>query len=220
MATILRQSTAVEVKVGPFVDNTDGFTAEVALTISQADVRLAKNGADWAQKNETTAAVHEENGWYRCLLDATDTNAVGILILAISESGALPVWREFQVVEEAVFDAMFATSANLASAVWDEDAGAHVNIGTFGQYVDTLYNNPPPLSAASTGTAVWDLANGIETGITPRGALRLNTAALAGKVSGAGTSTETFRNVGDSKNRIVSTVDSSGNRTAVTTDVT
>jgi hypothetical protein len=61
----------------------------------------------------------------------------------------------------------------------------------------------------------------IEPGLTLREALRLVAAATAGKLSGAGTSTETIRNaVGDSKNRIVATVDSSGNRTAITYDLT
>jgi hypothetical protein len=70
-------------------------------------------------------------------------------------------------------------------------------------------------------TALLDYAEAIETGITPRGALRLLLAAQAGKVSGAGTGTETFRNAAaDTKNRIVATVDSSGNRTALTLDVT
>jgi hypothetical protein len=61
----------------------------------------------------------------------------------------------------------------------------------------------------------------IEPGLTLREALRLVAAATAGKLSGAGTSTETIRNaVGDNKNRIVATVDSSGNRTAITYDLT
>lgn len=67
-------------------------------------------------------------------------------------------------------------------------------------------------------TAILDLANGIESSITPRGALRLILAACAGKLSGAATTTVTIRNVGDTKDRIVATVDSDGNRTAVTTD--
>lgn len=108
----LKQSTATEVKIGPFVDDGDGFTALTALTISQADVRLAKVDGDWAQKNESTAAAHEENGWYRCLLDTTDTNTCGPLMLAVAESGALPVWHEFHVLEEAIYDALFAASAN------------------------------------------------------------------------------------------------------------
>ena len=73
-------------------------------------------------------------------------------------------------------------------------------------------------SAAANAAALLDSADGVETGLTPRGALRLIAAALAGKVSGAGGSTVTIRNVGDTKNRIQATVDSDGNRSAVTTD--
>jgi hypothetical protein len=43
-------------------------------------------------------------------------------------------------------------------------------------------------------------------------------AALAGKVSGATTSTVTIRDVNDTRNRIVATVDGNGNRTALTLD--
>ena len=42
----LKQSTAVDVILGPFVDEDDGKTAETGLTIAQADVRLSKNGAN------------------------------------------------------------------------------------------------------------------------------------------------------------------------------
>ena len=107
----LRQSTATTIKIGPFVDDTDGKTAETALTISQADVRLSKNGGNYAQKNESSSGSHDELGEYDVDLDATDTNTVGRLRVSVQESGALPVWRDFQVLEEAVYDALFATSA-------------------------------------------------------------------------------------------------------------
>lgn len=65
-----------------------------------------------------------------------------------------------------------------------------------------------------------DRADAIEAGMTPRQSLRLNTAASAGKLSGAATTTVVIRNaVADSKNRITATVDSNGNRTAITTDL-
>lgn len=107
----LRQSTSVDVGIGPFVDSSDGVTAETALTITQPDIRIKKNGGAWAQKNAAQTLSHEENGWYEVTLDATDTNTVGILIVAVNESGALPVWREFQVIEEAVYDRDYAASA-------------------------------------------------------------------------------------------------------------
>lgn len=116
MTQVLRQSTAVDVLIGPFVDSTDGVTAETALTISQADVRLSKNGQTMAQKNDNTACVHDAIGYYNCELDATDTNTVGTLVLAVAEAGALPVRHEFQVVEEAVYDRLFASSAQIYTA--------------------------------------------------------------------------------------------------------
>ncbi len=76
------------------------------------------------------------------------------------------------------------------------------------------------VAANTIADAVLDRSNGIETGFTLRQALRLVLAAAAGKISGAGTTTVTIRDVTDSKNRVVATVDANGNRSAVTKDVT
>lgn len=53
--------------------------------------------------------------------------------------------------------------------------------------------------------------------ITVGDALRILLAAAAGKLNGADGATISIRDMMDSKNRIVATVDSSGNRTAITT---
>ncbi len=102
----LKQSTAHTFRIGPFVDQADGFTVESGLTLSQADYRLSKAGGAFAQKNETTAGAHDENGWYTCILDTTDTNTLGPLVIAVNESGALPVWHEFTVLAANVFDSL------------------------------------------------------------------------------------------------------------------
>lgn len=67
---------------------------------------------------------------------------------------------------------------------------------------------------------VLTLANGVESGYSLQQALKLVLSALAGKVSGAGTTTVTIRDVGDAKNRIIATVDADGNRSAFTYDLT
>lgn len=60
----------------------------------------------------------------------------------------------------------------------------------------------------------------VETGLTVRETLRLCVAAMAGKVSGAAGSTITIRSaVADDADRIVATVDSNGNRSAITYDL-
>ena len=71
-----------------------------------------------------------------------------------------------------------------------------------------------------TAAEIWDLTDGIEATMTPREALRLIVAASAGKLSGADGTQVSIRDVNDSKDRIVATVDEHGNRIAVTTDAT
>lgn len=68
--------------------------------------------------------------------------------------------------------------------------------------------------------AIFDRTDGVETGYTLRQALRLMAAALAGELSGAATTTITIRNITDTKARITATVDSDGNRSALTLDAT
>ena len=64
------------------------------------------------------------------------------------------------------------------------------------------------------------LDDAVEGSETLRQAVRLMRAALVGKLSGAATTTVTIRDAADSKARITATVDSDGNRSAVTTDAT
>ena len=106
---ILKQSTAATIKLGPFIDDTDGKTAETSLTISQADIRLSKNGGDIAQTHNSAGATHDELGYYNVPLDTTDTNTLGRLKVMVHESGALPVWDEYLVVTANVYDTLCST---------------------------------------------------------------------------------------------------------------
>jgi uncharacterized protein YodC (DUF2158 family) len=73
-------------------------------------------------------------------------------------------------------------------------------------------------SDAGAEIAAAVLAAGDADGFTLEQVLKLCLAALAGKLSGAGTTTVTIRAADDSKDRITATVDGDGNRTAVTLD--
>jgi hypothetical protein len=368
MIDLLKQSTAVTVKLGPFVDDADGKTAETGLSIAQADIRLSKNGGAFAQTNNSAGATHDEGGYFGIPLNTTDTGTLGRLRVAVSKSGALPVWQDFLVVPAVVYDAIVAGTDNLqvdlaavlnttltetsagylaaafkklfdvaapvlTAASVNQTGDAYSRIGSNGAgltsigdtrmanldaaissrmasftlptnfsslginasghvlrvvVVDTttansdmrgtdnallasgytapansditaikaktdlLPNDPADASdindafvalgsaIASLGTpsqagdamtltsgernaiatAIFDLTNAIETGLTLRQAQRLQTAAAAGKLAGAATTTVEIRNVGDTKTRITATVDADGNRTAVTTDAT
>ena len=72
------------------------------------------------------------------------------------------------------------------------------------------------LSPQSLASAVW--AELLESGYSAGDIMRVMSSALAGEVSGAGTATVTIRDIADTTNRIVASVDGTGNRTAVTLD--
>ena len=105
----LRQSTARTLIYGPFMDDTDGNTIEDGLTITQAEVRLSKNGGNYAQKSESTSLVHDELGQYTCLLDATDTATLGLLRVSVHEGGSLQVWQDFVIVTSNYWDSKYST---------------------------------------------------------------------------------------------------------------
>lgn len=130
MTTWLKQSTAATIVMGPLVDSGDGNTQETSLTISQADIRLSKNGAAFAQTNNSAGATHMEAGNYSVPLDTTDTNTLGRLRVAIHESGALAVWRDFMVVPAQVWDSLFGADVLQVHAV-EVTAGLFV-AATFG----------------------------------------------------------------------------------------
>jgi hypothetical protein len=63
---------------------------------------------------------------------------------------------------------------------------------------------------------IWDRV--IETGYTAKKIMRLFASVLLGKVSGAGTATETFRDINDTKDRVIADVTPQGDRTNITRD--
>lgn len=119
----LEQSTAVTVLIGPFVDEADGFTAETGLTISQADVRLSKNGGNMAQKSDATSCTHDELGYYSCPLNITDTDTLGNLKLMVHESGARPVWHDFVIMAANPYNSLISEGDYLDTEVAAMAAG-------------------------------------------------------------------------------------------------
>jgi hypothetical protein len=63
---------------------------------------------------------------------------------------------------------------------------------------------------------IWDKV--IESGHSALALMRLFASVLLGKVSGAGTETEVFRDINDTKDRVTATVDAQGNRTNIDRD--
>ena len=77
-----------------------------------------------------------------------------------------------------------------------------------------------PADVAAVPTAAENWAHVVENSKTAEQLMRGMFAALCGLASGGGTTTHTFRDDADTKNRISTTTTSVGNRTAVVFDLT
>lgn len=177
MTQVLRQSTAVDVLIGPFVDSTDGYTAETGVSPS---VKLSKNGQTLAAKNDITTPVHDADGYYNCELDATDTNTVGTLILTVAGSAtSLPVRHEFTVIEEDAYDFLYASGAtpdtDIASILADTN---ELQTDDIPGAIAAL-NDP---TAAAIADAVWDETQAGHTTADTFGALASEIAVIDGNV--------------------------------------
>ncbi len=167
----LKADTATTIRIGPFVDDTDGVTAETGLTISQADVRLSKNGAAAAQKADATSATHDENGYYRVPLNATDTNTEGTLDVCVNETGALPVIAKFEVLAAEVYDSVVAGTDKLQVDVVQVDGSSATVAGSVDANITSISGSTTAadileavMLASSTGTASGTVTTTATTG--------------------------------------------------------
>ena len=165
MARFLKQSTAFTFRAGPFLDATDGVTAETALTIAQADIQISKAGAAFAQTSAASpTTTHDADGWYQCPLTTTDTGTVGALTVQIVMAGALPVWHDFMVLPANVYDSLMGTDLlDVSVTQW---------LGTAVATPDTA-GFPKVTVKSGTGTGEISLTSGR---VLTRGAIVKNTA--------------------------------------------
>lgn len=85
------------VKIGPFLSVQDAKTPMTNLNITRTNVRLSKNNGPFEPKANLNPCTHDKNGWYDVPLLSDDTDETGQLLTAIHVSGALPVFRKFEV---------------------------------------------------------------------------------------------------------------------------
>lgn len=103
-----RQSTAITYMVGPVLD-ADGVAVTDCVI---GDFKFSKNGAAPAAFNASATLTHRHTGFYSLAATATDTNTVGTFQTCIDDTVNACPMHTMQVVEEAIYDALFAGSAN------------------------------------------------------------------------------------------------------------
>jgi hypothetical protein len=180
---------------------------------------------------DTTIGSRLASASYTAPLNAADTRtAIGLASANLdTQIAALPLASDWTSTRAGYLDSVLLAfnsnrtvqvtgSHHVAAVLHDSEPGS-IHATTF----DAGAIDAAALATSAANEiadALLDRADAIETGLTLRGAIRLDTAALAGKVSGAAGTSVAIRNVGDTKTRISATVDADGNRTAVTTDAT
>lgn len=216
----LKQSTASqEVLLGPFVDSTDGVTAETALSIANTDIKIWVTGATTLANKNSGGATHISAGNYYAVFDATDTATLGSGCAIVQVSGALAVRVNFCVLAANVYDSLIGGGDIL-----------DVSVTQFGGTNGTFSSGRPEVNASHFAGTAYATALAAEVDAihdeqvdgttTLRQSIRLHNAVLGGKASGLATTTAIYRDLADSKDRISATVDADGNRSAVTRDLT
>ena len=224
MPLYLKQSTASqEVPIGQAVDSADGNTEESGLTIANTDIKVWKHGATTLANKNSGGATYISNGVYYAVLDATDTDTLGNLVLFVHVAGALPLKVECVVLSANVYDS-FIGGTDLFDVSVTQISGSAVSTSTAQLGVNavqaggTAWGSGAITSSALSAGAIDAILDELigDSSITFRQSLKLMVSALGGKLSGAATATVTFRNVSDSANVITATVDADGNRSAIT----
>jgi hypothetical protein len=230
VVTVANTALATQASVDDLPTN-----AELATALAAADDAVLAAIGDLPTNAELATALAAADDAVLAAVADIPTNAELATALAAADDAVL-----------AAIDAL-PTAAENADAVWDEAIAGHAGVGStgaalaaaggggdpwstalpgaygagtagqiVGDFLDAAVSGVP--TAAEIADAVHDEA--VDGAVTLRQSIRLNNSALGGKASGLGTSTATFRDLADSKDRIVATVDADGNRTAVTRDLT
>lgn len=106
---LLKQSTAATLRVGPFMDATNGVTPETGITLGAADQAelLKHTGATVDISGATWAAVTGVGGWYDLSLTTSHTDTLGMLTVVVQdESVSTPAFARAMVVPAMVYDSL------------------------------------------------------------------------------------------------------------------
>ncbi len=106
MSQILRQSSAWATSIGPVLDSAGAEYTGLVI----GDLTLGKNGTEAAMASAATL-THVSNGHYDLVGTTGNVDTVGRIRIRCNKSTYQFPPVEFQVVEEAVYDAVYASGA-------------------------------------------------------------------------------------------------------------
>ena len=168
----LRSNTAAIVTVGPFYDKTDGVTIETGLTITNERITLTADtdagsaptnildnvtGATSGTDNDLNYITGNDAGMMQLELSAANTNRVGRMLLSITDAANhVPVFHEYFVLPQAIFDWLTAVIVPLPANVTQLLGTAWLTPGTAG----TPDVNTKLIAGNATAATVLAILNG------------------------------------------------------------
>lgn len=175
----LRQSTAgQEIPLGHFLDSTDGNTEETGLTIANTDIKLWKFGATTLANKNSGGGTHISNGIFYCVLDATDSDTLGGLVVFVHVAGALAVRVECAVLPANIWDSKYSTDKQQVDVVqWLGVAPLALSSQRVQTYVGAMAASVVSASAFAQAAAdkVWGTA---ARALTDKAGFALSTAGI------------------------------------------
>jgi hypothetical protein len=130
----IRQGATHKVVIGPAVAVGDGFTPVTTLAVSSADEAeaiLHDNGTVVDISGYTFAAITTADGYYHLTLQSGISNTVGHMTVVINDDSLiLPLRADFTVLEESIYDAMYASGATGALPATLVQGGINTTAGT------------------------------------------------------------------------------------------
>lgn len=176
------------------------------LLVDNIDATISSRLASASYTAPPSAATIAAAVWDRLTSALTTVGSIGKLLV--------------DSVDTAISTRATASALTTAQADLDDiqtRLPAALDGGRMNSIVNAMAADVITASALSAGAVDEILDDTIgDSTITVRQALRVLIAGMAGKLSGAATATVTIRNVADSANVIVASVDADGNRSAVT----
>ncbi len=189
---------------GPSTTSSGDIAHGVNLLAASGRVRLFNSRIDVHDANATTQGVHASFGTlelHGCSIYAS--SATGDVRAIVQEGAAtiLAVGCEYDRSKTS------GVVTDIARVVTDTAGNARAVVDGLGAL--------SPEERQAIADALLDRADGVETGATPRQAMRIMAAILAGQVTGAGSGTERFCGLDGVTPRVEVVADASGNRSSV-----
>lgn len=148
-------------------DSADAYAPKTGLTFASGEIKVAKRGTASASGANYATVVEAGNGWYWYQLSQAECDTLGPVMVIVVKTD---VFADAALAQIVSYDPQDANALGLAR-------------------IDAAVTTASPANMAA---ALLDLADGIETGMTPRQALRLLCAIVGGQTEGADTNSEKF----------------------------